>query len=124
MDNLIIEPTSTTLAVNFDAATGVLTLQGKSTIEYPFDFYETLIAWVDQYAANPRPVTNFEVALEYCNTSSSKCLLNLLKKVALVKEQGGELNIKWIYDEEDEDIFDAGSDFSRLVKIPFQFIQK
>lgn len=121
MDNLKIESTLTTPEVNFNASTGQLSLTGSSTIEYPFDFYERLINWVNDYSKNPQKSTTVLVGLEYFNTSSSKCLLNFLKQVILLKEKG-ELNLKWEYDEEDEDAEDAGHDFSRLLKTPFEMI--
>lgn len=121
MENLKIEGTFTTPEVDFNAETGQLSLTGSSTIEYPFDFYEKLIEWVDEYAKVSNGSTTVLVGLEYFNTSSSKCLLNFLKQVVLLKEKG-ELKLKWQYDEEDEDAEDAGHDYSRLLKTPFEMV--
>lgn len=121
MENLNIEGTPTTPEVRFHAEKGELFITGSSTIEYPFDFYEKLMDWVDAYAKEPQPKTTVLISLEYFNTSSSKCLLNFLKKVAELKDNG-DLTIKWEYEEDDEDAYDIGNDFSRLVKIPFELI--
>ncbi|MBI1289482.1 MAG: DUF1987 domain-containing protein [Flavobacteriales bacterium] len=120
MDNLNIDATSSTPLVSFDGTMGNLLIKGYSTTEYPFEFYERLTEWVEDYGQGAKDATRIVVGLEYCNTASSKCLLNFLKKAIEVLD-GKEIIITWEYDKEDEDALDTGKDFARLLKIPFEF---
>lgn len=124
MENLVIEETPITPAIDFDAGKGILRLSGKSIIENPFEFYEELMKWVEEYSQKPAPETTVTVDLAYFNTSSSKCLLNFLKKASRLAEGGHKLTIRWCYDHDDDDTYDTGGDFSRLTKIPFEFVEK
>ena len=45
-----------------------------------------------------------QVQLEYFNTSSSKCLLDLFKKL----EALDSLSVHWYFDSDDEDMLEAG----------------
>ena len=59
------------------------------------------------------------VQLEYFNTSSSKCLLDLFKRL----ETSSEVSIKWHFDADDEDMLEAGEDYDHIVSVPFTFIE-
>ena len=107
MDKLIIEPGIKTPHITFDAANGSLEIKGKSIPENSIEFYKPVYDWLDAYTTQPKDQTLLTVQLEYFNTSSSKCLLE------------GKVNVKWLYEEDDEDIMEAGDDYQTIVKLPF-----
>jgi hypothetical protein len=80
MEKLILEASAKTPEVVFDPTAGTLLLKGRSIPENSIEFYKPLNDWIDSYAANPGSQTVIEMKLEYFNTSSSKCILDLFKK--------------------------------------------
>jgi len=123
-DNLIIDGTNKTPVVQFIAGTGKMEISGKSIPENSFGFYQPLLLWIDQYAAAPAPKTEIKILLEYFNTSSSKCLLDIFRKLEAIKKAGkSEVVVLWNYEEEDEDMMEAGQDYNSLVDLPFELIK-
>jgi hypothetical protein len=123
MDSLIIDPSNTTPTVRFDANTGVMQLSGRSTPENSVEFYKRLLDWLDEYAQKPCSKTELNIKLEYFNTSSSKCLLDIFKSFNNLHKSGNDVLVKWYYEEEDEDMQEAGEDYSDLLNVPFEIIE-
>ncbi len=55
--------------------------------------------------------------LEYFNTASSKLILDVLSNLEDIEG----MTIVWYYHEDDEDMQEAGEEFSELVELPFEF---
>ncbi len=123
MEPLIIDPSNTTPTVRFDANTGVMQLSGRSTPENSVEFYKRLLDWFDEYSQNPCERTELNIKLEYFNTSSSKCLLDIFKSFNNLHKSGNDVIVKWYYEEEDEDMQEAGEDYSDLLNVPFEIIE-
>lgn len=122
MAAIAIAGTAKSPSVSFDDATGALELKGRSIPENSIEFYKPLIDWIDRYARDPRPRTTLHVQLEYFNTSSSKCILDLFKKLELVRATGNEVTVLWHYEPDDEDMLEAGEDYQAIINIPFKMI--
>ncbi len=123
MTNILLDGSPKTPTVHFDGDTGVLELRGRSIPENSIEFYKPLIDWIDQYARNPKPQTQLRVQLEYFNTSSSKCILDLFKKLENVRSSGNEVQVLWHYETDDEDMLEAGEDYQAIISLPFKMIQ-
>ena len=123
MMNILLDGSAKTPTVHFDEATGQLELRGRSIPENSIEFYKPLIDWVDQYARSPKQNTRLRVQLEYFNTSSSKCILDLFKKLESVRNAGGEVIVEWHYEADDEDMLEAGEDYQAIINLPFKMIQ-
>jgi hypothetical protein len=63
------------------------------------------------------------IQLEYFNTSSSKCILDVFKKLEAIYKSGNEVVINWFYEEDDEDMLEAGEDYQSIIKIPFKMCE-
>jgi hypothetical protein len=123
MTALQLEGTPKTPSVNFDPSTGLLELKGRSIPENSIDFYRPLIDWIDKYGRNPQQKTALHVQLEYFNTSSSKCILDVFKKLESIRAEGNEVTVLWHYEADDEDMLEAGEDYSGIINVPFKMIQ-
>lgn len=123
MTNILLEGSPKTPTVHFDGTTGILELRGRSIPENSIEFYKPLIDWIDRYARDPRPATQLRVQLEYFNTSSSKCILDLFKKLENVRTSGNEVQVLWHYETDDEDMLEAGEDYQAIINLPFKMIQ-
>jgi len=120
MTDLSLSGTSKTPSVQFEKGKGKLELKGRSIPENSLDFYKPLIEWVGQYVKSPAAVTEFHIQLEYFNTSSSKCLLDLFKKLENIQSS---VAVHWYYEQDDEDMLEAGEDYEAIINIPFKMIE-
>jgi hypothetical protein len=123
MSAFFLEGSPKTPHVNFDPETGLLELKGRSI---PGKFHRVLQA-PDRLGGpicqGPRASTRLHVQLEYFNTSSSKCILDLFKKLELVRATGNEVLVLWHYEADDEDMLEAGEDYQQIINLPFKMIQ-
>jgi hypothetical protein len=123
MENLELTASAKTPEVFFDSENGMLRLKGRSIPENSIEFYKPLYDWVDSYSSTPNQETIIEVMLEYFNTSSSKCLLDLFKKLERLSGDSSNVNVHWYYEEDDEDMAEAGEDYQAIIKLPFKMIE-
>ncbi len=124
MDSINIEGTSKTPTISFDAGTGKIEIKGRSIPENSIEFYKPLVDWLDKYADVANGLVEVNMQLEYFNTSSSKCILDVFKKLENVNSKAGaEVVINWYYEEDDEDMLEAGEDYQSILKIPFKMVE-
>jgi hypothetical protein len=123
MNNIDIKATSTTPAIIFLPAEGKIEITGRSIPENAIDFYEVLLKEVEGYIKKPHTFTEATIQLDYFNSSSSLSILNMLKLLKKLYSNGSEVNVKWIYEEDDDDILNAGKNYQSILNIPFQFIE-
>ena len=114
-----LEPTNRTPKIEFNPSKNTFLITGRSIPENSIDFYKPAIDWLSSYLKNPLQLTVLEVKLEYFNTSSSKCLVDIFRKIESLHKSGKEAQIKWYFIEEDEDMQESGEDFKNIIKIVF-----
>jgi len=125
---LYIEETQRTPNINLDYEQGLLEISGyRSMPEVSTKFYEPVMDWVEQYVIlSDRRDTLISIKLEYFNTSSGKCLVDLLKKLDKFASNGHQVKLQWYYEQDDEDMSRSGDDMAasvkhiRVEKIPYQ----
>ncbi len=120
MEDINIQGTPKTPTVEFNSSNGALLLKGRSIPENSIEFYRPLIDWIANYSKQPQDQTEVCIKLEYFNTSSSKCILDVFKKLETL---GEKVSIKWYYEEDDEDMLEAGEDYDAIINIPFKMIE-
>jgi hypothetical protein len=123
MESLFIEGTSKTPNVKFDANQGLIEIKGRSIPENSIEFYKPMVDWLDKYAKSPKQQTKVNVQLEYFNTSSSKCILDVFKKLEAIHKANNQVQINWYYEEDDEDMLEAGEDYESIIRVPFKMIE-
>ena len=123
MEKLYIEGSAKTPTIDFNFETGVLELKGRSIPENSIEFFNPLNDWIDGYGSSPKDTTMFEVRLEYFNTSSSKCILDLFKKLEGVDGSTTTVHVNWYFETDDEDMQEAGEDYEAIVGLPFKIIE-
>jgi hypothetical protein len=118
MSAIQLEGTAKTPQVAFNDSPLSMEISGRSIPENSIAFYTPLLEWVDE---NLKDGGNLDVSirLEYFNTSSSKCLMDLLKRI---EQSPAEANVLWYYEEEDEDMLEAGEDYDAIIDMPFRLI--
>ncbi len=123
METIIREGTSKTPFVKFDGESGIVDIKGRSIPENSVEFYKPLIDWLDRYGKAPLKMTSINIQLEYFNTSSSKCILDIFKRLELFHKKGHDVVVNWYYEEDDEDMFEAGEDYQSIISLPFKMIE-
>jgi hypothetical protein len=118
MEPLLIQATETTPNVSFDATDGLMEIRGASFDEDSTDFYENLILWITKYRERPNSNIVLNLHFKYLNSSSTLCVYELLREFAEIQSNGCQLTVNWYYGQEDEDIKDAGIEYSELLQIP------
>ena len=118
MENIFIAGTPKTPTVLFDSESRTLSLSGRSIPENSIDFYSSLITWTDHLCSSDG-VVEVNINLEYFNTSSSKCLMDLLKRI---ESSNVDAHVNWYYEEDDEDMLEAGEDYDAIINLPFKLL--
>lgn len=123
MESLNIEGSHEIPEVIFNQEIGVFSITGKSLPEDVKEFYTPLIKWVEKYAESPNLETVLKIKMDYFNTASSKMLLEIFEKFKDMLDAGHKVSIDWYYQEDDEDMQDAGEDYADIVEVPFNFFK-
>lgn len=89
--NLTIEKTLKTPQIELNYSSGELRLAGKSLPENAGKIYEPVLAWVNKYILDPKPVTNLRLSLEYFNTSSLLWISKIVKALTRINNEEYQL---------------------------------
>lgn len=123
METLVIEPVKHRIPkVEFNPQTGNMTLEGLSRAENALDVYSPVLQWTDEYLLAPSLETTIHMKIKYFNTSSAKCLLELMEKFLSLAGKGKQVIINWYHDPEDDDMIDAGKLFEEVLDAKINFV--
>lgn len=106
-----------------DGEKGVIEIKGRSIPENSVEFYKPMIDWLEGFSVSGEKDVSVNVQLEYFNTSSSKCLLDIFKKLETMHRKGTQVKVNWYYEEDDEDMYEAGEDYQSIINIPWVMIE-
>lgn len=123
MEPINIEGTPKTPSIKFLQDEGIVEIKGRSIPENSIEFYKPLVDWLEHYAKDPLNKTQVNIQLEYFNTSSSKCILDVFKKLESIHKSKHDVVINWYYEEDDEDMLEAGEDYESIIRVPFKMIE-
>ncbi len=118
MENFYLEETQKTPKIHLDAQNGKFVIAGRSIPENSIEFYKPVFDWLEQYADEAKDAITVEVKLEYFNTSSSKCLVEVFRRLEEIKNKGKTIEVNWYYEEDDEDMQESGEDFKEIINLP------
>lgn len=121
MNGYYIRPTKVTPSIYYSPKKELLDLRGKSSPENPLVFYNHIFDTIDQLKASDIDGITANMAFEYFNTSSSKCLYMLFKKLDELHQSGVNVIVNWFYEEGDEDMMEAGEDMNSFFTFDLNF---
>lgn len=123
MESLLIQSTEDTPQIDFDLGTGVFSISGRSLPENAIEFYIPVLEWIENVLSqNSGKQFIFEIKLEYFNTASSKQIAKMLLMIEKYIESNSIL-IRWFYEKEDNDMLVSGNQYSKFLKLQFEFIE-
>lgn len=117
---VLSEPTEKSPLITLDG--DVLTISGRSYMSNAVDYYRSILYKIADLNQERLSVI---VAMEYFNTSSSKCLLEIFKTVARKAESGMKVTVLWKYTAENPEMLETGEDYRDLItSIPFDIVKE
>jgi len=121
MDTLLFDRTEKTPYISLEE--GLFEFSGRSIVEDSQKIFKPVVERIKTYqpSATSKTVVNFN--FDYLNTSSSKCVYDILKVLDDLYSKGHEIIINWYYEEGDNDMLDLGVHLKAFIKAPFNFIE-
>lgn len=119
---LIIDGTKVSPEVELNAREGIFRFKGTSMAEDAVGFYMPIIEWLKEYAGNPNEETHVVFNMTYFNTASSKLLWEIMILLQDIYQAGNKVKIDWIFQDEDEDMEEAGEIYAERMDIPINLI--
>lgn len=123
MENLILDAGARAPEVKFLAADGQLLLAGRSIPDNALELYSPMLAWLDKYLKQPAQHTQVDFRLIYFNSSSAEYILEMLRRLEELNQNGHTVNVNWFFEPDDEDMQQIGEDFTTMVKLPFHLVK-
>jgi hypothetical protein len=118
MKELNIARTTSTPEIRFDPAAGTLTVTGESYPENSFDFYAPVLDWLTANLSSMNGLT-LVVSVTYMNSSSIKCMLDILDAMEEAQTTGKRVSVVWNYEKDNPRALDLAEEFRSEVTIPF-----
>jgi len=121
MESLVIKPTEKFLSVSLDAQTGKLSFSGRSLPENGKEFFTPIIEWLKKYSQNPVQQTECTFKMEYFNSSSRKCFVDVFDILDSIRVNGHSINIIWQYENGDDELLEMGEEYENMYDLDFEF---
>lgn len=121
MIRLVLERSASTPAVDFDPDSGMLRMSGESYPENTLEFFQPILEWVGQFTERTDNIC-LDLHMVYMNTSSIKCMLEILDYLELAHKQGKNVTLNWYYDEDNDRALDVAEEFEEDYSMPFNII--
>ena len=118
---LHIAKTQASPEIRFDPAERVLSIAGESYPENSFDFYAPVLSWLTAHLPS-LPSLRLEVSVSYMNSSSIKCMLDILDAIGEAHAAGKEVSTVWNYETDNPRALDLAEEFRSEVSFPFTVI--
>ena len=129
MEKLIIEPTFNSPSVILDPGSSRFEFSGESRPENVRKFYLPILEWLEKFADEQKGSSSklskllVQFDFEYFNSTSAKYILDIFKALNVLNDLGIEIQVKWLYEEDDEDMLEAGEDYESIIRVPFKMIE-
>lgn len=130
MEKLIIEATVNSPRIVLDPEEIKFEFSGESRPENVRNFYLPVLEWLEKFSTHQSglndsertPALNCLFNFEYFNSTSAKYILDIFKSLNTLHSLGIALDIKWFYEEDDEDMLEVGEEMSRMSKLKFEYV--
>lgn len=123
MKKTVIEGTEDTPGIVMDSENQHLSISGRSLPEDVTVFYQPVFDWLKILKETLSGELTVEIKLEYFNTASSKILLDIFMTLEdMCDGDKSCAKVNWHYDENDEDMLEAGQEYKEIVTIDFEMI--
>ncbi|NNM95080.1 MAG: DUF1987 domain-containing protein [Bacteroidia bacterium] len=122
MERFSVQATEKTPSILLDHKQGKLEIKGRSIPSDAVAFYRPLIDRLKHYKPDGGLPLQADIFLDFFNTVSSKCILDTLRLLDQLHQNGNKVKINWYYENGDKDMQEVGIDFQAILKLPFTMI--
>jgi hypothetical protein len=124
MEIIRIEKTNNTPSIYIDEANMLCRIEGSSFPEDAYEVYQHVLDWLSRVGENIDSELVVEFDYDFLNSISHKKVWQILHELKQLYKIGKQVKVLWYYDENDEDIMEAGEDLAELMNIPFELIAR
>lgn len=118
---LKIQATKSTPEIVYSEEEHRLSISGESYPENTFAFYDPVFTWLHEYLPTIDKI-DLHVNIRYMNSSSTKCMLDILDLLGEAAKRGCTVSVSWFYEPDNERALDIAEEFEEDVEIPFEII--
>jgi len=129
MRKLVIDQTTSSPMVLLDPDRKIYQISGESRPPDVKEFYSRIISWLNDFSiyliksGDMKEPVAFNFNFEYFNSSSGKLILDICKILAGLRLKGFNVTVNWHFEKEDVDMLEVGKEMSKIVKLPFEYIE-
>ena len=120
MEKLELASTDDTPYLILDKMGNRFEISGRSLPEDAIGFYGPIHDWLEAYVEDPNPSTELLMNLDYFNSSSARNIVEMLFILEKITESDNEVNVVWLYKEEDDVMKGRGEEIESVVELPFE----
>lgn len=117
MQALTIEARKSSPFIQIDPLQRSITINGMSSDENSLELYKKVISYMDDCSANSNSIIHAEINFKYFNTSSAKCILDILERISREQDNGSNVKITWFYEDDDDEMLDAIRNYSEILEV-------
>ncbi len=124
MEIIRIEKTNNTPSIYIDEANMLCRIEGSSYPEDAYEVYQHVLDWLARVGDNIEAELVVEFDYDFLNSISHKKVWQILHELKQFYKNGKPVKVVWYYDENDDDIMEAGEDLAELMNIPFELVAR
>ncbi len=124
MENLLLycNNQSNTPIIDFKVS-GELSIVGRSVSENINEYYQPALDWITGLKYCPLSNISLTIKIECFNTKSSMIILQILKMLEEINSKKlSKVEVYWLYEEDDKDMFESGNDYQSIINLPFNIL--
>ncbi|CVK21479.1 DUF1987 domain-containing protein [Sporomusa sphaeroides] len=122
MERLYRAGTKSSPEVDFNPGTGILKVSGQSYPENASGFYQDIFIWLKDYLTANHGRVVMELNISYMNTSSTKCLMDIIYMLEDAFAEGSDICINWYYSAKNRSMLECGEEFREELSMEFNLI--
>ncbi len=116
-----IEKSNTSPEIIMEQNPDIMRIEGESYPENAFQFYAPVFEWFHtQFPLLDEFV--LEVRLSYMNSTSTKCILDILDILNEASTEGKKIQVRWFYQKDNSRALDLAEEFKEDLQLPFELI--
>jgi hypothetical protein len=105
-----------------DTYNSIFLIEGPSYPEDALEVYEIVLSWISQNNYQFDHPLNCEFNFQVLSSASRKLILEILVELEKAHNRNKNIRILWYYNQEDDDMKEAGEDLMTNVDLPFDII--
>ena len=122
MVDLYIPKSRYTPEIQFSAS-GNLSIKGMSLLEDTHQLYSEVVDWLQKFSKSSPCEVKLELKFDHLDTSSVRSMVDIVKIMNNLGQQGFRVTINWYYEKADEDLYETGEAIQSASKVNFILVE-